>query len=95
MVLKFITPLTSAWKELLDEGVMEHPEMQVLAHAVLQLIQRTICYIDNISQYISEKRRSKILGAIHSSWKKYTHDDYPNAEDTLFSEDFQSTIPGN
>ena len=94
VVLKCISPLTSAWKELIEEGVMEHPELQVSAPAVLQLIQRTICYVGNASEYISEKRRSKILGTIHSSWEKFARDGYPNAEGFLFGDDFQSTITG-
>jgi len=40
VMLKSNTPLTS----LLDEGVMEHPKLQVSAPVVLQLIQQTVCY---------------------------------------------------
>jgi len=45
-------------------------------------------------EYISEKTQSKILGAIHSSWEKYAHEEYPNAGSHLFGDDFQSTITG-
>jgi len=44
IVLKCDPPLTLAWKDLLEEGVLEQPELQVSAPAVLQLIQCNICF---------------------------------------------------
>jgi len=35
IMLKCVSPLTLAWKDLLEEGVLEQPELQVSAPAVL------------------------------------------------------------
>jgi len=48
----------------------------------------------NESEFISEKRRSKIFGSIHSSWEKFAHDSYPNTGSSLFGDNFQSIITG-
>jgi len=66
----------------------------VYAPAVLKVIQHIICYIRSASEYISKKRRSKILGVIHLSWEKYNRVEYSNAGGHLFGDSFQSTITG-
>ena len=89
-VLGCIRPLTTAWQELLEAGLEQDTSMMLPATEVLAVIQRSLCMIGNASEFISQARRAKILEAIEPAWSRYATDDY-KAEDTLFSEDFQSS----
>ena len=91
-VLAIIRPLTSAWQHLIDGGIEDDPEMVVPGSEVLALLQRTLCMIGNASELISQTRRSKILETVDRSWSKFGSDDFPSAKDTLFGEDFQSSL---
>ena len=91
-VLAIIRPLTSAWQHLIDGGIEDDTEMVVPGSEVLALLQRTLCMIGNASELISQTRRSKILETVDRSWSKFGSDDFPSAKDTLFGEDFQSSL---
>lgn len=58
----------------------------------MSLIQRTLCLLGNLSELISQTRRSKILEAVDSSWGRYRTEQFPSAKDTLFGDEFQSTL---
>ncbi len=66
--------------------------MVVPASEVFALIQRTVCMIGNASEFISQTRRSKIQEAFDPSWSKYGTDDFPDAKEALFGNDFQSSL---
>ena len=92
-VLAIVRPLTSAWMGLMekDEGdAMEEDLVPVTE--VLTLIQCTLCLVGNASEYISQTRREKILEAIDQSWSKYASEPVPGAQDSLFGEEFQTTL---
>ena len=57
VVLATIRPLTSAWQRLIDEGIEDDPEMEVLGSEVLALLQCTLCMIGNASELISQTRQ--------------------------------------
>ena len=90
-VLACIRPLTSAWQELLEEGLKENAEMMVSAREVLAVIQRSLCLVGNASEGISQTRRTKILEAIDKSWGKHGADEFKSS-DTLFGKEFQSSL---
>ena len=90
-VLVCIRPLTSAWQELLDEGLEENAEMMVPAREVLALIQRSLCRVGKASECVSQTRRTKILEAIDKSWGKFGTDEYGSGV-TLFGKEFQSSL---
>lgn len=92
-VLAIARPLTSAWQHLQEAGMDEDPEMLVPAAEVMQLVQRTLCLVGNASEFISQTRRSHILGAIAQSWCKFASDHF-SVKDTLFGEEFQSKLSG-
>ena len=64
----------------------------VPATEVLAMIQRTLCFIGNASEQISQARRAKILEAIDPAWKKFSDDAFPSAKGTLSGEQFQSSL---
>ena len=66
--------------------------MMLPGSEVLTLIQCTLCLIGNASEFISQLRRSKILEAIDPSWNKYGSDTFPSAKETLFGDEFQSSL---
>ena len=90
-VLATIRSFTSAWQRLIVEGIEDDPEMVVTGSEVLALLQRPLCMIGNASELIYP-RLSKILEAVDRSWSKFGSDDFPSAQDTLFGEDFQSSL---
>lgn len=90
-VLACIRPLTSAWQELLEEGLEKDTTMLLPATEVLAVIQRSLCLIGNASGYISQTRRARILEAIEPSWGKFAKDEFKSS-DTLFGKDFQSSL---
>ena len=92
-ILACIRPLTSAWQDLLEEGLDEDTGMTVPATDVLSVIQRTLCLIGNASEFVSQTRRSKILESIDQSWSKFGSDEY-KTKDTLFGEEFQASLTG-
>lgn len=91
-VMHIVCPLAAAWNSLLEEGVAEDQDLLVPASQVVALIQRTICMVGNVSEMISQLRRTKILQNIETSWSKYGVEDFSGAEDTLFGEDFQTSL---
>ena len=91
-VMHIVCPLAAAWNSLLEEGVAEDQNLLVPASQVVALIQRTICMVGNVSEMISQLRRTKILQNIETSWSKYGVEDFSGAEDTLFGEDFQTSL---
>lgn len=90
-VLACLRPLTSAWQELLEQGLEQDTDMTVPAKDVLALIQRSVCLIGNASEYISQTRRAKILESIDKTWGKFGTDEY-RSSDTLFGQEFQSSL---
>ena len=90
-VLACIQTLTSAWQELLEEGLEKNPEMMVPAREVLAVLQHSLCLVANASEYVSQTRRMKILEAIDKSWDKFGTDEY-RSSDTLFGKEFQSSL---
>ena len=85
-------PLAAAWNSLLEEGVAEDQDLLVPASQVVALIQHTIYMVENVSEMISQLRRTKILQNIETSWSKYGVEDFSGAEDTLFGEDLQTSL---
>ena len=56
--------LTLFWKELIEEGMLEHPKLQASVPAVLCWSLSSAQFailIGNASEFIFEKRHSKIL----------------------------------
>ena len=67
--------------------------MIVPVSEVLTLIQFTLCMIGNASELVSQTRRSRILETVdHDSWSKFGEGEFPSAKDTLFGEDFQTSL---
>ena len=66
--------------------------MLVPGAEVVSLIQHTTCLIGNATELTSQMRQVKILEAVDPSWGKVASDDFPSAQDTLFGEDFQSSL---
>ena len=91
-VLAITRPLSSAWLQLVEEGQEEEPNMLLPASEVLMLIQCTLCLVGNASELISQTRRAKILEQIDQSWSKYGSDSFPSSQDSLFGDEFQSTL---
>ena len=93
-VMHIVCPLAAAWNSLLEEGIAEDQDLLQLVPAsqVVALIQCTICMVGNVSEMISQLRRTKILQNIETSWSKYGVEDFSGAEDTLFGEDFQTSL---
>ena len=56
-----ICPLAFVWNSLLESGADKDPDMLVPVTDVISMIQRTICLIGNVSEFISQIRRTKIL----------------------------------
>ena len=92
VILASVCPLTSAWQHLLDRGLEKDPEMIVPVSEVLTLIQFTLCMIGNSSELVSQTRRSRILETVDHSWSKFGEGEFPSAKDTLFGEDFQTSL---
>ena len=90
-VLACIRPLTSAWQELLDEGLEENAEMMIPAREVLALIQRSLCRVGKDSECVSQTRRTTILEAIDKSWGKFGTNEYGSGV-ILFGKEFQSSL---
>ena len=91
-VLNIVCPLATAWSSLLEQGMAEDQDLVVPASQVAALIQRTICMVGNVSEMISQSRRSRILQIIETSWFKYGEEDFPGAVDALFGEDFRTSL---
>ena len=91
-VLAITRPLASGWQNLLDAGLETNPNRLVPATEVLDFIQRTLCLVGNASEYHSQSRRTKILGAIDPTWSKFGSDDFSKSKDTLFGEEFQAKL---
>ena len=68
------------------------PGLVVPASQVATLIQRTTCMVGNVSEMISQSRRTRILQIIETSWSKYGEEDFPGAVDALFGEDFRTSL---
>ena len=62
--------------------------MMLPATEVLADTQRSLCMNGKASEFISQARRAMIL---EPAWSRYVKEDY-TAEDTSFSEDFQSSL---
>ena len=90
-MLACIPPLTSAWQQLLEEGLAKNAEMMVPAREVLAVIQCSLCLVGNASEYVSQTRRTKILEAIDKSWSKFGTDEY-RSSNTLFGKKFQTSL---
>ena len=56
------------------------------------MIQCTLCLIGNTSEFISQARRVKILEKIDTSLSKYAQEDFSEAKEMLFGENFQITL---
>lgn len=91
-ILACIRPLTSAWQQLVEAKMESDPQMTVPASEVLTLIQQTVCLVGNASELTSQIRRAQILGAIDSSWSKFSSESFESASDTLFGEEFQESL---
>ena len=91
-VMHILCPLAAAWNSLLEEGVAEDQDLLVPPSKVVAPIQRTICMVGNVSEMISQLRRTKILQNTETSWSKYGVEDFSGAEDTLFGEDLQTSL---
>ena len=63
-VLACIHPLTTAWQELIEDGLETEPELMVPPRAVVEIIQRSLCLIGSAAEGISQDRKTKILEAI-------------------------------
>lgn len=93
-VLACIRPLVSAWHELQDKlDESEDGKVLVPADEVISMVQRVVCMVGNASEYISQTRRSKILGSIDPTWSKFAVDS-SKSPDCLFGQDFQSSLMG-
>ena len=53
-ILTILRPLTAAWRDLLDAGLKDNPDIAVPATEALSLIQRTICLVGNASELTSQ-----------------------------------------
>ena len=91
-ILAIIRPLTSAWQHLVEAKLEDTPDLMVPASEVLNLIQQTICLVGNASEFTSQIRRSHILGAIDTSWSKFSSDSFESATVTLFGEEFHESL---
>ena len=91
-ILAILRPLTAAWRDLLDAGLKDNPDIAVPATEALSLIQRTICLVGNASELTSQSRREKILTAIDPSWSKFSSEEFSTKKNTLFGEEFQSKL---
>lgn len=69
-ILASLRPLTAAWRDLLDAGLKDNPDIAVPATGALGLIQRTICLVGNASELTSQFRREIILSAIDPFWSR-------------------------
>ena len=54
LILTITCPLASGWKKLLEAGLETNPDLLVPAGEVLNLIQCTLCLVENTSEYISD-----------------------------------------
>jgi hypothetical protein len=90
-VLACIRPLTTAWQELIEDGLDTEPELMVPARTVLEIIQRSLCLIGSAAEGISQDRRTKILEAIDQSWGKLGAE-VCGKTDSLFGKEFQSSL---
>ena len=82
-ILAILRPLTAAWRDLLDAGLKDNPDIAVPATEALSLIQRTICLVGNASKLTSQFRREKILTAIDPSWSKFGSEEFSTKKNTL------------
>ena len=91
-VLVCVRPLTSAWQQLLENGLENDQEMRVPAIEVLTLIQCTLCMVGNASKQISQIRRARILEAVDKSWSKFAETEVSPDNGFLFGENFRSRL---
>lgn len=91
-ILAILRPLTAAWRDLLDAGLKDNPDIAVPATEALSLIQRTVCLVGNASELTSQFRREKILTTIDPSWSKFGSEEFSTKKNTLFGEEFQSKL---
>ena len=91
-VLACVRPLTSAWQQLLENGLENDQEMRVPAIEVLTLIQCTLCMVGNASEQISQIRRARILKAVDKAWSKFAETDVSPDNGFLFGENFRSRL---
>ena len=87
-----ICSLAFAWNSLLEIGADKDPDMLVPVTDVVSMIQRTIYFIGNASEFISQIRHTRILEKLDASWSKYGQEDFSDSKDTLFGEYFQQTL---
>ena len=91
-VLACVRPLTSAWQQLLENGLENDQEMRVPAIEVLTLIQCTLCMVGNASKQISQIRRARILEAVDKSWSKFAETEVSPDNGFLCGENFRSRL---
>ena len=90
--LAIVHPLASAWSHLMDAGLEADPGMVVPGTEVLAMLQCTLCLVGNAAELISQTRRSKILELFDPSWSKFATEISLSGSDSLFGDDFQSTL---
>ena len=90
--LAIVRPLASAWSHLMDAGLEADPGKVVPGTEVLTMLQRTLCLVGNAAELISQTRRSKILELVDPSWSKFATEISLPGSDSLFGDDFQSTL---
>ena len=91
-VLACVRPLTSAWQQLLENGLENDQEMRVPAIEVLTLIQCTLCMVGNVSEQISQIRRARIFEAVDKSWSKFAETEVSPDNGFLFGVNFRSRL---
>lgn len=64
------------------------------AAEVLDLIQRSLCLVGSASEYISQSKRIRILGAVDPIWREFGSDDLSIVKDMLLCTEFLTYLIG-
>jgi len=63
-LLRSAGPLSCLWSELLDKDLLKDEHSMINVHDVLNVVQRTLVFLGNANELISQARRCNILRAV-------------------------------
>ena len=87
-------PLCGLWSQIHEQG-LDSEDGPIPASAVFDMIQRTLVFLGNANQLLSEKRRLSLLKSIDPNLTKYAKGEFPEAGKDLFGSKFSKEIVGH
>ena len=87
-------PLCGLWFQIHEQG-LDSEDGPIPASAVLDMIRRTLVFLGNANQLLSEKRRLSLLKSIDPNLTKYAKGEFPEAGKDLFGSKLSKEIVGH